>query len=379
VIVIDARYVRERPSGIGAMVKAIVERVPRLMPEVPFLLLTHPRASHPISDAPNVQERIVRAEANGPVTLLLLSQAVDLRGARLFHATYNLQPAGLSMPVVTTIHDVMWLSHPQLCRSPGPWGHVEQAFYARGIRQALRGSERLIAVSEATRREIGAIDRAAEARTVVIPHGLDPAFRPAASDQERAAIARARRRYAPGARQFVLTVGQAAGYKNHEGALEGFLRAFRHDPGTHLVLVQRLGEGARRLLAKARDNGADGRVHVLPSVPFADLLALYRGALCLCHPSIVEGWGMPVGEALGVGCPVVTSDRSSMPEVAGGAALLADPTDVRSIAAALQQIAGDEALRASLSARGLARAATLTWDAHARATADLYRAMLGER
>jgi glycosyltransferase involved in cell wall biosynthesis len=378
-IVIDARYVRERPSGIGAMVQAIVERVPRLMPEESFLLLTHPRANHPISGEPNVQERVVRAEANGPITLALLSQAVDLRGARLFHATYNIMPAGLSMPVVTTIHDVMWLSHPQLCRSPGPWGHVEQAFYGQGLRQALRGSARLIAVSEATRREIGAIAPGAAGRTVVIPHGLDPAFRPAASDEEQAAITRAQQRYAPGSRRFVLTVGQAAGYKNHRGVVEGFLRAFRDDPGTHLVLVQRLGEGARRLLERAREHGADGRVHVLPSVPFADLLSLYRGALCLCHPSIVEGWGMPIGEALGAGCPVVTSDRSAMPEVAGDAALLTDPTDACAIASALRRLATDEPLRASLAARGLRRAAELTWDRHARATAELYRSMLTPR
>jgi glycosyltransferase involved in cell wall biosynthesis len=376
VIAIDARYVRERPSGIGAMVEAVVRRVPALMPDVQFLLLRHPRASGPLSPSANVREVVVKAEANGPGTLLALPSIVDLRGVRLFHATFNILPARLPMRTVATIHDVMWLTHPELCRSAGVRGRVEGAFYANGIRRALRDATRIIAVSAATRAEIAALDAAAGRRTTVIHHGLDPAFRPARDPGELAAVEAARARHVPGARRYVLTVGQAAGYKNQAAALEGFLRAFGGDPSVHLVLVQRLGEGARALLSAATAAGADGRVHVLPTVPFDDLLALYRGALCLCHPSLVEGWGMPVGEALGAGCPVVASDRSAMPEVLGGAGLLADPNDPDAIAAALRRLADDGSLRQHLIDAGLARARSLTWEAHAASTAALYREVL---
>lgn len=377
-IAIDARYIRERPSGIGAMVEAIVKLVPPMMPDVQFLLLRHPKAPSPLSSAPNVREVTVKAEANGPGTLLALPYLVDLRGVRLFHATFNILPAHLKMRTVVTIHDLMWLTHPSLCRAPGVWGHVETAFYANGIRRALRDATRLIAISDATRQEIDRCDASAGERTEVILHGLDPAFRPAESDEERARIDEVRRKYVPGASRYVLTVGQAAGYKNHRGALEGFLEAFAAEPSVHLVLIQRLGAGAQALLDRARERGAAGRVHVLSSVPFADLLALYRGALCLCHPSFVEGWGMPVGEALGTGCPVITSNQSAMPEVAGGAALLVDPNEPASIARALRTLAEDESIRQRCIAAGLVQAKRLTWAAHAEKTAALYRELLAD-
>ena len=375
-VAIDARYVRERPSGIGAMVQALLERVPALLPEVDFLLLTHPRAPRPLTTFAHVREVTVAAEANGPVTLLALPRVVDLSGVDLFHAPFNIRPVGLRCRTLTTVHDVMWLAEPQLCRSPGPWGWVETLFYGRGIWQALRGSTRLVAVSEATRQAIAALDPAAAARTEVIRHGLDPDFRPALSPAEHGAIAAARHRYAPGAARFVLTVGQAVPYKNHRRVVEAFAQAFRGDGATHLVLVQRLGHEARELLELARQGGVDGQVHIQPAVPFADLLALYRGALALCHPSLTEGWGMPVGEALGCGCPVVTSNRSAMPEVCGEACLTADPTDPAAIAAALRRLRDDERLRERLREAGLARARELRWDTAAQQHAALYRAML---
>lgn len=376
-ICIDARYVRERPSGIGAMVAEIVRRVPGLLPSRRFLLLKHPKAPSRLVDADNVREVVVAAEANGPATLLALPWVADLREVRLFHATFNILPAGLGCATVTTVHDLMWLDTPELCRSPGPWGRVEQAFYGNGIRRALSRSTRLIAVSDATRAAIARRDERAGERTVVIRHGIDPAFRPASGEAEQRAIDGARRRHAPGAERHVLTVGQAAGYKNQRAAVRAFARAFGGDGGTHLLLVQRLGAEAGQMLSLAEQLGVGRRVHVLPAVAFDELLALYRGALCLLHPSLVEGWGMPITEAMACGCPVVTSDRSSMPEVTGGAALLVDPTDDEAIAGALRRIAGDERLAGELRARGLERAAQLGWDDHARQTARLYEELLG--
>src|SRR5262249_4250866 len=157
-------------------------------------------------------------------------------------------------------------------------------------------------------------------RTVVVPHGLSRLFRPAASEADRAAVERVRRTFA--APQWVLAVGQAAVYKNHDGVVRAFAQAFQDDSDVHLILVQRGGSSARAVLDLAARSPVADRVHVLSIVDEADLLALYRGALCLLHPSWIEGWGMPISEAMGAGCPVVTSDRSAMPEVAGGAALL---------------------------------------------------------
>jgi glycosyltransferase involved in cell wall biosynthesis len=374
-IVIDARYIRERPSGIGAMVDEIVRAIPQRMPECNFLLLRHPKARVPLNGAANVREQVVAAEANGPATLWYLSAIVNLRNVSLFHAPYNILPAGLRMPTVVTIHDVMWLSHPELCRSPGLWGWVETKFYQQGIRRALQQATSIIAISQATKDAIAECVPNAEKRVRVIHHGVDPAFVPPASEEQISRVQRVREQYAPGAERYVLSVGQSVGYKNQRAVLDAFLAAYRTLPGTHLVMVQRLGSQAEAWLAEAERAGAGTRVHIVPSVPFADLLALYQGAHCLCHPSFVEGWGMPITEAMGTGCPVVTSNCSAMPEVTAGAAVLVDPYDTGSIVQGLLRLE-DPVFRSSLVAKGLARVQELSWKTHVDQTMDVYRSCL---
>ncbi|MBK7395113.1 MAG: glycosyltransferase family 4 protein [Myxococcales bacterium] len=294
---IDCRYIRERASGIGAYVRALVDRLPHLGPEIDWLLLRHPRANGPLSTAPNVREQIVPYEPGGPVTMWALPDVVDLRGVDLFHATFNLAPARLPCPVVTTIHDLMWLDSPEDCRVPGPWGLVETLFWRHGIGRALRISERVLTVSEASRRRIVEHAPHLSDRIDVTPLAIDDAWRPPRPG-EQSTIATARERYAKGAREIVLTVGQAAGYKNHDGVLRAFARAFPDDQAIHLVLVQRIG-GSGPYRALAAELGLEGRVHFHAAMPFEDLRALMWGALCLCHPSHTEGFGLPVAEAMG--------------------------------------------------------------------------------
>lgn len=376
-ICVDCRYIRERPSGIGAVVQALVDHLPRLAPDLHFFFLKHPKGPARLSLAPNVHERVVPEEANGPATLLWLPHVVDLRGVRLFHATFNILPAGLKMPTVATIHDVMWLKHPKCTRSPGPWGHVETVFYQRGIRHALRRATRIAAISQATRDEIGELDRDAYERTRIAMPGVSDHFRRLSGEVGEAAIREARNRWLNGAQRYVLTVGQFAGYKNHPAVVRAFARAFRDDPSVHLGLVQRLGAGERVLRPLARSLGVEERVHFLPAVPLPDLIALYNGALALCHPSLYEGFGIPPAEALACGCPVITSNRSSMPEVSGDAALLVDPESDESIAEALRRVAYEPGLAEQMRARGFERKRQLTWEAFARANLEIYREILG--
>ena len=180
-IAIDARYVRERPSGIGSMVQALVRRVPALMPDMSFLLLRHPLARGQLSDAPNVREVTVHAEANGPGTLLALPRLVNLADVDLFHATFNILPSSLPMPSVVTIHDLMWLTEPALCGAEGAWGQVQTAFYRNGIRRALRDATMIITISEATRDEIRRVAPDASDRCRTVYHGVDPAIRPSSA------------------------------------------------------------------------------------------------------------------------------------------------------------------------------------------------------
>ncbi|MES2056156.1 MAG: glycosyltransferase, partial [Pseudomonadota bacterium] len=232
-VCIDCRYIRNRPSGIGEVVQALVDHVPGLAPELRFLLLKHPEAPARLSDSPNVIERTIGFATNGPATMWLMSQLTDLSAVDLFHGPSNIQPFGLRMPCITTVHDVMWLKHPDWAARPGWRGHIDGAFYRHGIRRALRRSARIATVSDATRREIATIDPAAAARTVVTRSGVAADFRRLPDPQPSSPVV------GLNGRRYILTVGQFAPYKNHVGAIKAFAAAFGDDPGVVMVMVQR--------------------------------------------------------------------------------------------------------------------------------------------
>lgn len=372
-IAIDCRYLGPQPSGIGEVVAALVRHLPELAPEWDFLFLRNASYKTPLSGAANVREIALGTPANGPVTLLHLPLAVDLGGIDLFHAPANILPGGLRMPAITTLHDVMWLTHPTWC-NPGLWGRVERHFYGYGIRRALTQSAVVATVSEASRAAILGVAPGAADRVIVTPSGVAGDFRPVPPDD--AALARIG---VPSGRRYVLVVGQGAPYKNHEGALRAFALACSRAPDIDLVLVRRRGDTGPALARLAGELGIAGRVHFLLPVERTDLVQLYSQAAALLHPSFIEGFGNPLAEAMACGCPVVTSNVSAMPEVTGGAALLADPRDAQAIAAALGELLEDAALAAELRERGLARAAELDWRAFAQANLALYaRVLAGE-
>ena len=362
VICIDCRYVRARPSGIGEVTAHLAAHAPALMPDRRFLLLKHPEAGR-LSNAPNVEERVVRHAANGPVTMWALPRFVDLSDLALFHAPFNILPAGLRMPTIATVHDLMWLTHPDWAARPGWRGSIDRAFYRHGIRRALARATRIACVSSATAAEVAAILPGAAARTRVTLSGVDTAFRPMAD--------------APAERPYLLCVGQFAPYKNHQRVLEAFALAARDIPHLDLVFLQRQGAGSAVLAPRAAMLGVRDRVRFAPPVDREALVRLYAGAAALVHPSLMEGFGNPLAEAMACGCPVITSDRSAMPEVTAGAALLVDPIDPTAIATAIRRVATEPALAAELRAKGLTRAQALSWQAFAAANVAIYRELIG--
>ncbi len=369
-ICIDCRYIGPIPSGIAEVVRGLIDHVPQLAPDLRFLLLRHPAHRGRLSDAPNVVEQVVWQAANGPATMWWLPKVVDLSQVDLFHATFNIMPAGLTMPCVVTIHDIMRLTHPAWCRA-GVRGDVERLFYGHGLRRAIRCADAIAAISTATATEVAAYDPGAAERTTVTLSGVSDHFRPMApAPAALAALG------LTSDRPFVLTVGQDAPYKNHEGALRGFAAAFAHDPGIDLVMVQRRGPGRVRLERLAQALGLAGRVHFLSVVASDALVTLYGAARVLLHPSFAEGFGNPVAEAMACGCPVVTSMTSSMPEVAGGAALLVDPHDIVSIAERLLMVVRSPARAEWMRTAGLSRARALRWHSFAAANLTLYRQLL---
>lgn len=369
-VCIDCRYIGPRPSGIAEVVQALVDHVPAMAPDLDFLLLRHPMAGR-LSHAPNVAEVEVPHAANGPATMWYLPRVVDLSGVHLFHATFNIMPAGLTMPCLATIHDVMWLTHPEWCAT-GAKGLIDRLFFGHGIRRALRHAAAIATVSEASRNEIVAVAPGTMPRATVTPSGVAEDFQPSGNALDRAALGLTE------GRRLILTVGQFAPYKNHQGALAAFALVAKQRPDIDLVFVQRRGKGAEVLLQEAERLGLSGRVFVLAPMSRESLIALYCAATVLLHPSLCEGFGNPLVEAMACGCPVVTSDVSAMPEVTGDAALLAAPQDPSAIAAALASVLDDSDLAAKMRERGLKRAGELTWRSFAATNLDIYRRLLAD-
>jgi glycosyltransferase involved in cell wall biosynthesis len=369
-VCIDCRYIGGNPSGIGEVTWGLVRNLPRLAPNLDFVFLRTTERCAPLSTAANVTEISVNAPANSPQTMWGLTHLVDLDKVDLFHAPFNILPAGLKMRTLTTIHDIMWLTNPDWC-NPRLYGHIERRFYANGIGRALNRSDAIATVSSATRREILQRRPDLDEKVHVTLSGV--------SDNFKKAEVKAETLKAVGLdpkQKFVLTAGQCAPYKNHEGAIKAFAKAFKSREDISLVMVQRRNSGARTLHSLAKRLGINSRVHFTGKVGFATLLELYSGAIALLHPSFCEGFGNPLAEAMACGCPVITSNVSAMPEVTGDAALLVNPNDTFEIAAALTKVVTDKGLAARMRAKGLARAKELSWEQFAADNLAIYRELL---
>src|SRR6476661_3970165 len=235
-----------------------------------------------------------------------------------------------------TVHDLAVFRHPDA------FNRWTRTYSPRVVPRVLAAARRIIAVSEFTRRELAELLNVPGEKIRVVPNGIDDEFTPEgpAADGE-----------------YVLAVGTLEPRKNLPRLVEA---AKRND--LELRIVGARGWGG----VEVAGNG----VRWLGEVSDAELARLYRGALCVAYPSVYEGFGIPVLEAMACGAPVVTSRGTAMEEVAGGAAVLVDPTDPAELAAGIDRAA---AQRDTLVARGLERARAFRWDAIADATVGVYR------
>lgn len=364
---IDCRYIRERPSGIGAYVRALIDRIPSMSPGDHFHLWVDPRARRPLAPLSNVSETLVRPQANSLPTLLWPARLVDLRGADVLHAPFNILGRGVPCASVVTVHDLIWVLTPTAAEGLSLATPFQALFYRNGILRALREAARIVAISQATADAIARFAPEAAPRTRVIPHGIDARFRPPES-LDRAREEAARILGAP--EPYLLVVGQNAPFKNHAAVLDAFASADL-GPSVRLVLVQRLYTGGH-LYNRARELGIEGRVTWIDRLADEDVVTLLQGALALVQFSRYEGFGMPAAEAMACGAPVVASAIPALVEVLGGAGLTV-PLDVRALADAMRRIARDEALQRELRGRGLERARELSWDKSAAAHLEVYR------
>ncbi len=256
--------------------------------------------------------------------------------ADLLHCPTYRGPSRPARPLVVTVHDLAVFRHPET------FNRWTRSYSPRVVPRVLDAARRIIAVSDFTRRELVELLRVSEEKIRVVPNGVDEEFThegPAAEGD------------------YVLAVGTLEPRKNLPRLVEA---ARRND--VELRVVGARGWGGVEV-------GGNG-VRWLGEVSDAELARLYRGALCLAYPSLYEGFGIPVLEAMACGAPVVTTRGTAMEEVADGAAVLVDARDPADLAAGIERAAAQRAL---LVPRGLERARAFRWDAVADATLAVYR------
>jgi glycosyltransferase involved in cell wall biosynthesis len=265
-----------------------------------------------------------------------LPRAARRAGVELLHCTTYRGPLGSRPPAVVTVHDLAVFRHPEAFPR---WTRM----YGRlVVPYMIRAARRVIAVSEFTRRELVQVLRVPEERIRVIPNAVDDEFRPDGPAAEG---------------EYVLAVGTLEPRKNFELLGEAARLA-----GLELRVVGAPGWGDVRV------NG--GGVRWLGELPDDELARLYRGARCFAYPSLYEGFGIPILEAMACGVPVVTSAGGATEEVAGGAAVLVDPRDAAGIARGIAEAA---VRRDELRRLGLERARLADWASVAAQTVEVYR------
>lgn len=268
----------------------------------------------------------------------------------LFWSPLATLPWRCPVPAVVTVHDLTAVLFPEAHTARVRWSILP--FLARSLATARR----VVAISQATAADLAFHFPEARDRLRVVPNGVDARFRPGSPD----AIAATRRELgAPDG--YLLAVGTLEPRKNLPTLLTAWEALADADPGfPPLVLAGGAGWETRSFRRRLAALEARGLRH-LGRVDDDRLLALYQAASAFAYPSLYEGFGLPVLEAMACGVPVVTSDVSSLPEVAGGAALLVDPRDAGALAGALHRLVTTPSLAADLAARGQAQAGRYTW------------------
>jgi len=359
-IAVDARQLVPPITGIGRYTENLLQQLLSSGDEW-FLYSDRPLAEElrHWADLPGVTVREGNARGRGLRSLWIanidFARWANRDRIDVFWSPRHHLPLALKKHIVgvVSIHDLVWRRYPETMPQANLW--VERLAMAWSLRRA----QQVIAVSGFTRSEIGHFYPSAAARTSVVHEAARSLGAPAAPRLEQ---------------PYFLFVGTLEPRKNLLRLLEaygGF--AANSDCSHRLVIIGAAGWGLPSLQDKCRQLGIESRVHFPGFVSDGELAGYYRGATALVLPSLYEGFGLPVVEAMEQGTPAIVSDRGSLPEVAGNAALLVNPESTASVQAALMQMATDSEKRAELAQRCLVQKDHYSWEKAAATTLELLR------
>jgi glycosyltransferase involved in cell wall biosynthesis len=345
--------------------KCLVEAVLPQHTAHQYLLIMPPKTEETINVPAAGLERVTSSakyyslREQVEIPMILRQYHVDL-----LHAPHFLLPIMQVCPSVVTIHDVIYLA----CKGDLP-SQVGRLYYRAMMALAVRLAKRIITDSEFSKQDIVRYFNVDPAKIEVIYPGVSGGFRPLT---DAAALQAVRHKYAI-ARDYVLFSGIYKLRKNHAGLLRAFQKFLASGGDADLVIAGPLKEGAPLLRRLAGELGISDRLKLTGFVDDGELRALYSGARLYACPSLYEGFGFTVLEAMACGIPVVCSPETSLPEVAGDAAVYANSREPDEFGEALFRVFTDSSLRATLVARGWDNVKRFSWERAAAKTLAVYQ------
>jgi len=360
---IDARKLHD--FGIGTYIRNLLRHLARMDDRTEYVVMCRPEDREALSTLGENFRTVPETAGNYSVAeQLKIPLALQREGVTLFHAPHYVLPPLIRCRSVVTIHDCIHLMFPQYLPN-----RLAFAYARTSIGMAAKRATRVLTVSESSKRDILRFVDTQPDKIDVIYNAYDERF---AIDPAEEDVVRVRERFQL-QDEFVLYAGNVKPHKNLERLIDAF-QIVRKRGLDHLKLVM-IGDEISKYTALRRAvhrHQLHKYVRFLGYLPEETLAVMYRLAGVFVFPSLYEGFGLPPLEAMASGTPVVTSNVSSLPEVAGDAAVLVDPYDPAAIADGIYRVLSDERLRKDLSRRGLARAGMFSWEQSVRRVRKIY-------
>jgi glycosyltransferase involved in cell wall biosynthesis len=372
---IDYTPAYEQGGGIGRYVREIVHALARQDSITPYKLFVSGASPYqlptslnanfvwkPTSVTPKWLARVWH-RARIPLPVEYFVGKIDL-----FHATdFVLPPTLPATRTLLTVHDLSFIRVPETA-SPNLKAYLDQV-----VPRSVKRADHILADSEATKNDLVELYGILENRITVLLSGVDTRFN---QISDRSVLLTTRKKYGLGTTPYIFSIGTVQPRKNYGRLIQSLahLRSSGYD--INLVIAGGRGWLEDPIYENIRINKMENHVHFIGFADEIDLPALYSAAYCFAFPSLYEGFGLPVLEAMACGTPVITSNVSSLPEVAGNAAIMIDPYDVNALTHALRRLLDDQELYQTLIKKGFEQAKLFSWEKSAVQLSDIYTRLL---
>lgn len=364
IIGIDARKIDD--SGIGRYIRTLLNHITAMDKDNQYCVYLNPPQYERYSfESPNVRKVRESAGKYGIMEHLSLPMRAYRDRLDLFHSPHYTLPLLIRTPSVVTVHDLIHLLHPP--KKPFNWAYHYAKYM---IKVAVERARAVITVSENTKNDLIERIGARPEKISVIHSGVEKIFKPVLREE---CLGFLQGEGLP--QEYILHVGNHKPHKNILTLIKAF-GGIKGRTSCHLLLCGSEEAHTRAIRRTVREEGLEERVRFLGHRDDDQLVKLYSAATALVFPSLYEGFGFPILEAMACGTPVITSDVSSMKEVAGGAALLINPHDLEGLASAISKLTADPSLRKGLTERGFEQVKRFQWEKTAEKTLKIYHGCL---